>query len=56
MQPSQESLDILRKVSEKIETWHHLAQYIKDNNLKSYFINDCTCIWEPGTYERKKRH
>lgn len=38
------------------DKWKRMAQYIKDNNLKSYFINDCTCIWEPGTYERKKRH
>jgi glycosyltransferase involved in cell wall biosynthesis len=36
------------------EKWQRMSAYIFDNKLQSYFINEVTCIWEPGTYERKK--
>lgn len=44
------------KLPSDYDKWKRMAQYIKENNLKSYFINDFTCIWEPGTYERTKRN
>jgi predicted O-methyltransferase YrrM len=50
MQPSQESLDILRKVSEKIETWHHHHHILYDI-AREYPENSRLVYCEIGCYD-----
>ncbi len=37
------------------DKWQRMAPYIKAHGLKSYFVNDFTCIYETGGYERNRR-
>lgn len=50
MQPSKESLDILRKVSEKIETWHHHHHILYDI-AREYPDNSRLVYCEIGCYD-----
>jgi glycosyltransferase involved in cell wall biosynthesis len=34
------------------DLWKRMAVYIRDHDLVSYFINELTCIYEEGGYER----
>jgi len=36
------------------DLWKRSAKYIKENNLRSYYLNTHTCIYSPGCFENKQ--